>query len=180
MIIIALGANLPSPVHGSPAATLDAALRTLGDAGVETVVRSPWFESEPVPPSDQPWFVNGVAIVRTALGPQELLTRIHEVERSFGRVRRKRWEARVIDIDLIAYSDLVLPDAAAWRAAGEAPPETPPDGLVLPHPRMQDRRFVLEPLVAVAPEWRHPVLGRTARDLFAALPPATGIVRPLP
>ena len=156
MILIALGANLESPEFGPPPKSLEAALRLIAERGPRIVARSRWYRSAPVPPSDQPWFVNGVAAVETVLEPVALLQVLHDVEARFGRVRRERNEARVLDLDLLAYDDRV-------SAEGETP--------ILPHPRLQDRAFVLRPIAEVAPYWRHPRLNRTATELLAALPP---------
>ncbi len=156
MILIALGANLASQVYGSPLQTCEAALTALAARGVRVVRRSRWYESDAVPPSDQPPFVNGVAEVTTSLSPADLLALLHRVEREFGRTRRQRNEARVIDLDLLAYGDRV-------SAAREVPE--------LPHPRLADRAFVLLPLAELAPDWRHPASGQTAAAMAARLPP---------
>jgi 2-amino-4-hydroxy-6-hydroxymethyldihydropteridine diphosphokinase len=158
-IFIGLGSNLPGP-HGDPRAQLEAALRALTAQGLRVVRRSRWYETEPVPVSDQPWFVNGVIEVETGLGPTELLALLHRVEAAFGRIRRVRNEARALDLDLLAYGERVM--------AGEDQPE-------LPHPRLQDRAFVLLPLAEIAPAWRHPVLGETAAALAGKLPPGQRI-----
>lgn len=118
-------------------------------------MRSSWYRSAPVPPSDQPWFVNAVAGVRTALSPRDLLVALHDVEAEFGRVRSVRNASRTLDLDLLAYGDAVIED---------------PGGLVLPHPRLAERAFVLLPLAEVAPAWRHPVSGLTAGEMLALLP----------
>lgn len=157
---VALGANLPSDV-GAPRATLEQALAALDDGALRLDALSPWYETAPVPVSDQPWFVNAVARFSTRLSPEALLARLHEVEARFGRVRRERWEARVIDLDLIDLDGLV-------REA------LPP---VLPHPRMTERAFVLLPLADLAPGWRHPVDGRRIAELVAALPAGQQIRR---
>ncbi len=161
-VLIGLGANLPSP-HGPPRATCEAALDALGESGVTVVRRSRWYRSAPVPPSSQPWFVNGVAALDTDLGPAGLLALMLDIERRFGRVREARWEARTLDLDVLDFRGLVRP--------GTPPPE-------LPHPRLHERAFVLLPLAEVAPGWRHPRLGRPAGALIAALPPG-GAVEPL-
>ncbi len=156
-ILIALGANLPSDSFGSPRETLEAALAELERRGVRVVRRSRWYESAPVPPSGQPWYVNGVAAVETSLDPVALLAALHEVEQEFGRVRGARNAARVVDLDLIAYGEEVRPG-----------PEAP----ILPHPRAAERAFVLLPLVEVAPGWRLPGAGpdATLAVLIARLP----------
>ncbi len=158
-ILIALGANLPSADLGSPRETLEAALAELSRRGVEVQRRSRWYESAPVPPSGQPWYVNGVALVRTDLPPEALLALLHEIENRFGRVRGERNAARVVDLDLVAYGDLVRP--------GPAPP-------ILPHPRTHERAFVLLPLAELAPGWRLPTAvpgaGPTVEELIARLP----------
>lgn len=157
---VALGANLPSDV-GTPRATLEHALAALDGDTLRLEALSPWYETAPVPVSDQPWFVNAVARFSTSLSPEALLARLHEVEARFGRVRRERWEARVIDLDLIDVDGVVR----------EAPPP------VLPHPRMTERAFVLLPLADLAPGWRHPVDGRPIVELVAALPAGQQIRR---
>ncbi|MGC2854131.1 2-amino-4-hydroxy-6-hydroxymethyldihydropteridine diphosphokinase [Novispirillum sp. DQ9] len=160
LILVAIGANLPSR-FGPPRAACDAALAALEEHGVRVLRRSRWWESAPVPVSDQPWYVNGVAAVETALPPEGLLAVLHAVEEAMGRVRTVRNAPRVIDLDLLAYGDVVL--------AGT---------VEVPHPRLAERAFVVLPLAEVAPRWRHPVSGLTVPEMAAALPPGQEI-RPL-
>jgi len=138
-----------------------AAAAQLPAIGAAIVARSPWYLSEPVPASDQPWFVNGVAEVATALPPAELLARLLALEAQFGRERGARDAARTLDLDLLDYDGRKC---------------STPD-LVLPHPRLHERRFVLAPLCDIVPGWRHPRLGLTVAELLAGLPPGHPIRR---
>lgn len=131
-------------------------MAALIEAGIEVVGRSRWYESAPVPVSDQPWYVNGVIAVKTAEPPAAFLQRLHGIEARFGRVRRVRNEARVLDLDLLAYDGLVNPG---------------PDSPILPHPRLAERAFVLLPLAELDPHWRHPATGEAILDLIARLDP---------
>lgn len=150
MILIGLGANLTSHQYGPPRATLEAALDAIGAAGIEVMAVSRWYESAPVPASDQPHYVNIVAALETKLDASALLTSLHEIESAFGRTRAARNAARVIDIDLLDYN-------------GEVSSEWPR----LPHPAMEERAFVLVPLLDIAPGWRHPVTDVMISDLVA-------------
>jgi len=163
-ILIGLGANLPSPEHGPPVVTLEAALAALASRGLRIRARSRWWESAPVPVSDQPWYVNGVIEVETSLAPEALLALLHEVEAGFGRLRSVPNAPRILDLDLLAYGSLVR--------EGPAPP-------LLPHPRMAERAFVLHPLAEIRPGWRHPASGLSLPQLIARLS-SEQIVRPLP
>lgn len=156
MILIALGANLPSQ-FGSPEETLSAALAALEARHIRVVNVSKIWITEPVPASDQPLYRNAVALVETKLNAIELLKILHEIEAEFGRVRLERNEARVIDLDLLAYYNLVLHG----------------DDIEVPHPRMHERAFVLVPLDEVSEEWRHPVLLKSAQELLDLLPDQT-------
>jgi 2-amino-4-hydroxy-6-hydroxymethyldihydropteridine diphosphokinase len=153
LILIGLGANLDSPVWGPPRQTLTAALAALEAEGIVTLARSGWYRSAPVPPSEQPWFINAVVSVATPLDACGLLALMQKTEIAFGRVRAERNAARVIDLDLLDYHGQRI--------------QTPE--LTLPHPRMHQRRFVLEPLAELAPQWRHPIFGQTAEQLLAPL-----------
>jgi 2-amino-4-hydroxy-6-hydroxymethyldihydropteridine diphosphokinase len=157
MILIGLGGNLPHELFGPPRGVIEAACAALEVLEVKVVARSRLYYSAPVPASDQPNFVNAVAAVRTALDPNGLLRVLQTVEAAFGRVRTVRNEARTLDLDLLAYDGRVLDE----------------DELVIPHPRLVDRAFVLLPLRDVAPDWRHPGLGRSVDELIAALPAAS-------
>ncbi len=159
MMLVALGGNLGTEAFGTPLGTLKASLGFLAEHGIEVTKLSPWYRTAPVPPSDQPWFVNAVAEVASGLSAEALLAALHRVEARLGRARAERWAARTVDLDLLA-------DGARIRAADAASP------LVLPHPRLHERVFVLRPLLDVAPEWRHPVFRRTARELYLDLPAA--------
>lgn len=162
MILIALGANLPGPGFESPLQGCEAAVRALSLAEIRVVAQSPWYRSAPVPPSGQPDFVNGVIRVETALSPHSLLRELHNVERELGRVRTAPNAARTMDLDLLAYDGLVLND---------------PGGLVVPHPRLGQRLFVLLPMRDIAPDWRHPVTGRSVGTMIAALPDDQDVTR---
>ena len=157
--LIALGSNLPGPGGGPPAANVRRAAEALRDAGFSGLRLSSLYRAAAVPSSAQPDFVNAAAVAMTGLTPAAALAALLRIERTMGRVRGAKNEARIIDLDLLAYGDLVL--------RGH---ETGSRGLVLPHPRMQARWFVLKPLCDVAAGWRHPVLGKTAAELLAALP----------
>lgn len=162
-VFVGAGANLPHPTFGQPRQTLEAAFSELGRRDVTVKRLSPWYGTAPVPASDQPWFVNVVAEVATALNADDLLSVLHDVERGFGRVRSLPNAARLIDLDLLDFCGEI-----ARGGPGRA---------TLPHPRMGERGFVLQPLRDLAPDWRHPVTGATIQALLAALPPDQAVCR---
>lgn len=144
---IALGSNRPGR-HGRPEAEIAAALAALGDV----IAVSPVLRTPPLGPSKRR-FANAVALIESHETPAALLARLKAIERSFGRRRGRRWDARVIDLDIILWSQ------GAW---GER-------RLTVPHAAFRMREFVLRPLLAVAPDWRDPVSGLTVRQLAARL-----------
>lgn len=144
---LSLGSNL-----GDRAANLRAALAQL-DAAVRLVAVSALYETQPVEVPDQPWFLNCVAAVETDQTPRELLQLALRIETMIGRLRLRYKGPRKIDIDVLLFGDRIVDET----------------GLKIPHPTMHQRRFVLEPLLEIAPQARHPALGKTARELLAAL-----------
>jgi len=172
---IALGANATSAA-GVPEKTLLSALRALAEAGLTPVAVSRFYRSPAFPAGSGPDFVNAAALVRTGLGPAEILARLHAIEAAHGRVRAERWGPRTLDLDLLLAGDAVLPDAATlrhWMALPAAAQRgTAPEVLILPHPRLADRGFVLAPLAEILPLWRHPVTGASVRQMLDSLPAA--------
>lgn len=163
MIYLGIGSNLPSEAFGVPISNCRAAIEGLTRVGLVPAVISPFYETAPVPASDQPWYVNCVVgVAETARSPQAALAVCLAVERELGRVRTVRNAARTADIDLLDWHGRIIDEA--------------PD-LILPHPRMAERAFVLLPLADIAPDWRHPVTGKGIAALISDLP-ASQQIRP--
>ena len=154
MIYIALGANLPSR-FGTPAETLEAAKQALIKAGIGIVAQSSMWLTAPVPyDPNVPYYYNAVIAVKTSLEAESLLDLMLDIEEEFGRVRTYKNAPRLLDLDLIAYHDEII-------KRGEK--------LIVPHPRMDDRAFVIRPLQEIALEWIHPVTQKSINDLVKAL-----------
>ena len=140
MIFVAVGSNLNSNRAEEPAKNCDNAVKYLKqNFYIENV--SSWYKSEPIPKSNQPWYVNGVIKLQTDINPFSLLKVLLKIEKDFGRERNTKNEARILDLDLISYKNFIFHS----------------DILVLPHPRMHERSFVLDPLKEIEPNWIHPV-----------------------
>jgi 2-amino-4-hydroxy-6-hydroxymethyldihydropteridine diphosphokinase len=173
--LIALGANLPGGDR-APAETLTFALDLIAKTVGTDVMASSLFRTPAFPPGSGPDYLNAAARFRWSGSPEALLTLLNRIEKRLGRTRGARWEARIVDLDLIALGDRVRPDAVTqghWTALppARAAVETP-HHLILPHPRMAERSFVLGPLAEIAPGWRHPLTGLSVADMLAARPAA--------
>jgi 2-amino-4-hydroxy-6-hydroxymethyldihydropteridine diphosphokinase len=150
MILIALGSNLTGP-WGTPRQTLQRALEEMKHHNITVEKVSTLIETSPFGVTNQPNFVNAVAIVDTALAPEALMQALHMIEKRAGRKRLKRWGPRTLDLDLLDYYGLLRKQ----RRTSIKP-------LVLPHPGILLREFVLVPLVEIAPQWKHPVTRQSA------------------
>jgi len=148
-VLIGIGSN-----QGDSVRICRQAIESLRDhPEIEGLVASSFYRTEPVGMVDQSWFVNGALRCRTSLGPRSLLGVLNRIEREFGRVREIHWGPRSLDLDILAFGRQKI----EW-----------PD-LEIPHPRLHERRFVLVPLMEIAPEWVHPVLGASPIELLARL-----------
>jgi len=152
MILIAIGSNLNSKLYGSPHDNCIEAIKFLNKYFCISSV-SKFYETEPIPKSNQPWYVNCVICVKTNFKPLDILKKILSLEIKFGRMRKLKNESRIIDLDLLSYNDLILNH----------------NDLILPHPRMHLRRFVIQPICDLNPEWVHPVINQKAKILLKSL-----------
>ena len=147
---IGIGSNL-----GIPAENCEKAIRLLhAPPEIEVVARSSLYESEPVGKIEQNWFVNATVAINTSLAPEVLLKNLLKIEKDLGRERREKWGPRIIDLDLLTYEDCVIQSTS----------------LIIPHPEMANRHFVLLPLSEFAGDYMHPVENKTIRSLLKELP----------
>ena len=159
MILVALGSNIAGP-WGNPRETVQQALRELNRFPLRVRSTSSLLITKPFGVTNQPDFVNAVAIIETSLPPQVLLRKLHMIERAAGRKRGRRWGPRTLDIDLLDYHAQKIQHKARVQKT-----------MVLPHPGIQDRTFVLLPLQEVAPKWKHPTLKRSPAQMLQHLRP---------
>lgn len=165
MILIALGSNR-SGAWGSPLVTLKRAVDELANSpGTRVLKQSRFYETDGVGPGCPGVFVNCVVAIESHFGPDTLLHRLKMLERAAGPRSARRWGPRTLDLDILDYRGRVF----GWPEKGRLNDAAIRNRLVLPHPLLHERQFVLVPLVDVAPDWRHPVLHRTARQLWSRM-----------
>ena len=152
MILIAVGSNLRSKIFGSPLNNCRKAIELLKKEFQLQGV-SNFYETEPIPKSDQPMYVNGVVSLKTKDLPDKVLDFLMSIEKLFQRVRTFKNEPRVIDLDLLSYNNVILNTK----------------NLILPHPRMHLRRFVIQPICDINRNWQHPVLKTSAKNILKTL-----------
>ena len=171
-MLIALGSNLTSTA-GSPENTLREAVVLLENAGGVIRKLSHFYQTSAFPAGAGPDFVNAAAEIDAPWPIAEAMIHLHAVEQELGRVRQHRWGQRTLDLDLLGAGDQVLPDRDVFQRWHDLPLAEQllqtPDQLVLPHPRLHERSFVLVPLRDVAPDWCHPIFGQTVTQMCAAL-----------
>jgi len=180
--LVALGSNEKS-AWGDPGETVQKAMLAVGELSEKKPRFSNLYATPAFPAGAGPDFVNAGMAIFTKSSAVDLLGRLHQIETAAGRTRARRWGQRTLDLDLIAVGDDILPNPETqthWRnlAPEDQQVMAPPD-IILPHPRMQDRTFVLVPLRDVAPDWVHPILGRSIRQICADMPDAAmaGVAR---
>ncbi|WP_341863476.1 2-amino-4-hydroxy-6-hydroxymethyldihydropteridine diphosphokinase [Gymnodinialimonas sp. 57CJ19] len=173
--LIALGANL-STGGMPPELSVPKAMARLADCIDGAAVFSDLYHTPAFPAGSGPQFVNAAMRIEWHDTAESLLALLHDIEAEFGRTRANRWEARVMDLDLIGLDNAILPSAATRAEWANLSPEEAakvvPDQLILPHPRLAERGFVLVPLADVAPEWVDPATGLSVADMLAARPKA--------
>lgn len=147
-VFLALGSNL-----GDKSKNINEALERLRDEGIKILKVSSIIETEPYGYKDQDNFLNAVCLVETDLSPHELLDILLKIEKEMGRVRTIRWGPRIIDLDIIFYDDLIISD----------------DRLIIPHPDAHNRIFVMGPLSEIAPDFVHPILNKTVKEIYLEL-----------
>ncbi|WP_045391882.1 2-amino-4-hydroxy-6-hydroxymethyldihydropteridine diphosphokinase [Falsirhodobacter sp. alg1] len=172
-MFVALGSNQPLGDAG-PDAVLQAGIGAMTAEGITLIAVSPFYQTPAFPAGSGPDYINAVAEIGWPGAPQDLLAALHRIERGAARIRARRWGPRTLDLDLLAVGDQVVPSVPEWRRWHGLAPDlqmsVAPECLVLPHPRLQDRSFVLVPWADVAPDWCHPVLKLTVAQMRDALP----------
>ncbi|NNJ75087.1 MAG: 2-amino-4-hydroxy-6-hydroxymethyldihydropteridine diphosphokinase [Anderseniella sp.] len=159
MILIGLGSNMTGP-WGSPRDCVGRALAALDEHPLKLCKASTLIETTPFGRKDQPSYINAVARIETSLRALHLLQVLRDIERSAGRERRERWGERTLDLDILDYNGVIVEDGVEQSTDAE---------LVLPHPAIAEREFVLAPIAEIAPRWKHPITGLTAKAMLAVL-----------
>ena len=171
--LIALGSNV-SLGSAQPLEIIKRAIVELGKTDIDVVSLSRFYETPAYPEGSGPNFINSVVKVESNYSPHEILKKLHQIEQKFDRQRASRWSARTLDLDLLAFEGHVLPSRKIFQQWFDLPiseqKQKIPHELVLPHPRMQDRAFVLFPLLDIEPKWTHPTLKKTVLQLYEELP----------
>lgn len=176
-LLVALGGNLFNQGL-TPLQTLQRAVQDIETAGFLVTARSRFYQTPAFPAGAGPDYVNSAVqlFVENDVAAAEVFAPLAAIEHAHGRERVQRWGGRTLDIDLLAMEGQILPNRATFlhwaNLAPSAQVQATPQELILPHPRLQDRAFVLAPLMDIAPDWRHPVFGQTVREMYAALPKA--------
>jgi 2-amino-4-hydroxy-6-hydroxymethyldihydropteridine diphosphokinase len=160
MILVAIGSNVPGP-WGTPRQSVERALAELDRPPCRLIRASRLIVTSPMGELDQPAFVNAVAVITTALEPADLLAHLHDIELAADRRRTLRWGPRTLDLDLIDHDGRIIDEQDGIRTGHGV--------LVLPHPGIANRAFVLGPIAETVPDWRHPVTGETAAEMLARL-----------
>ncbi|MDP7623762.1 MAG: 2-amino-4-hydroxy-6-hydroxymethyldihydropteridine diphosphokinase [Rhodospirillales bacterium] len=153
MIFIGIGSNLKSETYGPPISNCEAAFEQISQNRVDILRQSSWYETVPIPASTQQNFVNGVVAVKTNLDSSQLLDVLLAIEIEMGRQRLEPNAARIIDLDLLSFNAKIIDS----------------DRLTLPHPRLTERAFVVQPIAEIAPDWRHPISGLLITEILASL-----------
>lgn len=170
--LVAIGSNLMVDKLSS-LDIVKCAIVNLSACGVTVLALSRYYRTPSFPKNSGPDFVNAAILIRTERNAADLLQLFHDVEQSLGRVRDKRWGARVVDIDLLSHGNQILPNTEIYNHWKNLPLEEQmrltPQELILPHPRIQDRGFVLGPLMDIAPNWSHSVTGKRVSQMWSEL-----------
>lgn len=152
-VIISIGGNIRSDEGFHPIDIALKAIHIMKDFSINVKKQSRWYETEPIPKSDQPNFYNCIIIAKTTLNELDVLKSLHKIEHMFGRRRKEVNESRVIDLDLIDYSNKILKNTE----------------IIIPHPRAHQRRFVMEPLAELDQNWFHPILKKNVNKILIGL-----------
>jgi len=170
---VAFGSNLESE-HTSSLEVLIEAMRLIADKGHKLISVSEYYQTPAFPAGLGPDYVNFVAEYETLSTPEEILAQLHNIEDQLGRVRHLRWGDRVVDLDLLSFDARILPSEDVvheWlKLPADQQSKKTPNSIILPHPRLQDRAFVLIPMADIAPNWCHPILGKTVTEMLAEIP----------
>jgi 2-amino-4-hydroxy-6-hydroxymethyldihydropteridine diphosphokinase len=170
--IVAIGGN-QRLINSNSTDVLSTALSRIAVSVGSIISLSRFFQTPAFPKGSGPDFVNAALVARAQGSADEILEKLHAIEHELGRVRETRWGQRTIDIDLIAVGQKIIPNSETYRKWQLLPfsqqSTIAPDQLILPHPRMQDRAFVLGPMMEICPDWVHPVIQKSVSQMYDEL-----------
>ena len=169
--LISFGSNVSDDVSDAGEIVQKASIDVEQQLGFP-ILRSRIYRTPAFPPGSGPDFANAVATVETDWSARDVLDLLHRLEDEAGRTRKRRWGQRILDLDLLAHGDLIAPDLRVYAQWRDLPPAhqriDAPQEMIVPHPRLQDRAFVLVPLAEIEPDWVHPVSGLTTQEMLDA------------